>query len=74
MLVPCDPAVCSGVCSECRKGLVQRYLDEHQDDILPETGKKWCLQVAEAIAYIHRYGVVHADLRPEKFLVHKPPR
>jgi serine/threonine protein kinase len=32
--------------------------------------KKWCLQAAESIAYIHSRGVIHSDLRPENFLIH----
>ena len=32
--------------------------------------KKWCRQTAQSIAYLHKHGVIHSDLRPEKFLVH----
>ncbi|RSL60326.1 hypothetical protein CEP54_006827 [Fusarium duplospermum] len=56
--------------AEASHGNLQAYLDSH-----PSTGLgqrlTWCLQVAEAIDYIHSRGVVHSDLRPANILVHE---
>ncbi|RDA95121.1 hypothetical protein CP533_2164 [Ophiocordyceps camponoti-saundersi (nom. inval.)] len=60
------------VLTEANKGNLQQYLDNHSsDEISLELRQSWCLQVVEAIAYIHSHGVVHSDLRPENFLVHE---
>ncbi|EEH02619.1 conserved hypothetical protein [Histoplasma capsulatum G186AR] len=32
---------------------------------------QWCFQAAEAIRYIHQKGVIHSDLRPENYLLHR---
>jgi serine/threonine protein kinase len=32
--------------------------------------KQWCLEAAQAVAYLHSRGVIHSDLRLEQFLVH----
>ncbi|KAM4063813.1 kinase [Hirsutella rhossiliensis] len=43
--------------AEASHGDLQRYLDQNE--------------AVEAVAYIHHRGVVHADLRPENFLIHE---
>lgn len=57
--------------AEANRGDLQRYLDEHWNDITPWVRKSWCLQVVESVAYIHARGVIHSDIRPENFLVHE---
>nr|KMM68416.1 hypothetical protein CPAG_04743 [Coccidioides posadasii RMSCC 3488] len=32
---------------------------------------QWCSQAAETIQYIHQKGVIHSDLRPENYLLHR---
>ncbi|KAF5017626.1 hypothetical protein F66182_10426 [Fusarium sp. NRRL 66182] len=56
--------------AEASHGNLQQYLEDNGDAIPSFVRKKWCRQVAESIAYIHRQGVIHSDLRPENFLVH----
>lgn len=48
-------------------------MDRNEDESKIPQGvrKMWCLQAVEAVAYIHRCGVIHADLRSENFLIHE---
>ncbi|CAH0023476.1 unnamed protein product [Clonostachys rhizophaga] len=55
---------------EASHGNLQQYLDDNGDTIPLFTRQRWCQQVVESIAYIHRRSVIHSDLRPESFLVH----
>lgn len=59
--------------AEASHGNLQQCLDENKAErkITLATRKKWCLQAVEAITYIHQRGIVHADLRPENFLIHQ---
>lgn len=52
-------------------GNLQAYIVANDATIDLSLRKKWCHQSAEAVAYIHSRGVVHADLRPENLLVHE---
>jgi serine/threonine protein kinase len=56
--------------TEANRGDLQRYLDTHNEDISEDLRLKWCLQAAEAIAYLHSKDVIHSDLRPENYLLH----
>jgi hypothetical protein len=56
--------------TEANQGDLQNYLDTHKDDISEDLRLKWCLQAAEAIAYLHSKGVIHSDLRPSNYLLH----
>jgi len=56
---------------EASHGDLQTYIDTFNSSIPLDTRKKWCRQAVEAIAYIHSRAVVHADLRPENFLLHE---
>ena len=55
---------------EANCGDLQQYLDNHTDTISEDLRLTWCLQAAEAIAYIHSREVIHSDIRPENFLLH----
>ncbi|WQF82075.1 Putative tyrosine-protein kinase, active [Colletotrichum destructivum] len=49
---------------------LQEHLEEGLVNTTMPERKRWCRQVADAIAYIHDRGVIHSDLRPENFLIH----
>ncbi|RSL83131.1 hypothetical protein CEP51_004679 [Fusarium floridanum] len=55
---------------EATHGDLQTYIDDNPS-ITPDQRLEWCRQAAEAIAYIHKCGIVHSDLRPKNFLVHE---
>lgn len=56
---------------EASHGTLEAYLCAEGSSITVDQRKIWCRQAIEAIAYIHGYGVVHADMRPENFLIHE---
>ena len=56
--------------AEASHGDLQAYLDKSYDCLDFPLRRKWCWQAAQSIAYIHKHGVIHSDLRPENFLVH----
>ncbi|ODH13540.1 serine/threonine protein kinase [Paracoccidioides brasiliensis] len=56
---------------EANAGNLQTYLDHHSGLISPILRLQWCSQAAEAIQYIHQKGVIHSDLRPENYLLHR---
>jgi serine/threonine protein kinase len=55
--------------TEANHGDLQHYLDSHEI-ISKDLRLKWCIQAAEAIAYIHSKNVIHSDLRPDNYLLH----
>lgn len=55
--------------AEASHGNLQQYIDENNSFIPLSLRKKWCRQTAESITYLHSLGVIHSDLRPDKFLV-----
>ncbi|WEW59849.1 serine/threonine protein kinase [Emydomyces testavorans] len=56
---------------EANAGNLQTYIDQHNDEINTALRLQWCSQSAEAIGYIHQKGVIHSDLRPENYLLHR---
>jgi formylglycine-generating enzyme required for sulfatase activity len=44
-------------------------LDDSQDGLHPKDVLKWMGQVAEALAYIHKKGLVHQDVKPANILL-----
>ncbi|QSS70927.1 hypothetical protein I7I50_01585 [Histoplasma capsulatum G186AR] len=56
---------------EANAGNLQTYLDHGNGVISTILRLQWCFQAAEAIRYIHQKGVIHSDLRPENYLLHR---
>ncbi|KAG7427706.1 putative serine/threonine-protein kinase [Fusarium oxysporum f. sp. raphani] len=59
--------------AEADKGNLQQYIDSSFHTMTLEIQAAWCLQAAEAIAYLHSKDVIHSDLRPENFLLYSCP-
>ncbi|KAI9683958.1 MAG: hypothetical protein M1829_004293 [Trizodia sp. TS-e1964] len=57
--------------AEASHGSLQSYIDTNNATMDDRLRWKFCLQVTEAIVYIHERGVVHSDMRPENYLVHE---
>ncbi|EXL64663.1 serine/threonine protein kinase [Fusarium oxysporum f. sp. conglutinans race 2 54008] len=50
---------------------LQEHL-EHKFEMTTEVERRrWCYQAADSVAYLHKCGVMHSDLRPENFLIHE---
>ncbi|KAL4876691.1 kinase-like domain-containing protein [Aspergillus karnatakaensis] len=60
--------------AEANNGNLQAYIDHHQLNESPPLSLqiKWRRQSAAAIHFIHSNNVIHADLRPDSFLLHTP--
>jgi serine/threonine protein kinase len=56
--------------TEASHGNLQAYIDLNNAAINSSLRWKWSVQAVEAVAYVHRQGVIHSDLRPENYLVH----
>ncbi|KAH8707500.1 kinase-like domain-containing protein [Phaeosphaeriaceae sp. PMI808] len=54
---------------EANRGDLESYIDSHEiDDALRRT---WSLQIAEAVAYVHKKGIIHSNLSTANILVHQ---
>lgn len=43
-----------------------------RDKLLPESRiRNWLYQILQGLAYIHKHGYFHRDMKPENLLVHK---
>ncbi len=56
--------------TEASHGNLQTYIDFNNASINKSLRWKWSVQAVEAVACVHRQGVIHSDLRPENYLVH----
>jgi len=56
--------------TEASHGNLQAYINLNNAAIDNSLRWKWSVQAVEAVAYVHRQGVIHSDLRPENYLVH----
>eukprot|EP00959_Pyramimonas_sp_CCMP1952_P110138 2304420-Pyramimonas_sp.AAC.1 len=46
-------------------------LIKDRDKYLPEAKiRNWCFQIIQSMAYIHKHGYFHRDMKPENLLVH----
>ncbi|KAF2021916.1 kinase-like protein [Aaosphaeria arxii CBS 175.79] len=58
---------------EANCGTLQSYIDNdnNANQLTDAIRKTWCLQIAEAVAYIHEKGIVHRNLSTDNILPHK---
>lgn len=59
---------------EANCGDLQSYIDKHNAKIDTALRKRWCLQVAQAVAHAHDKGVIHSNLGTRNVLVHRNDR
>ncbi|KAF2257938.1 kinase-like protein [Lojkania enalia] len=52
-------------------GDLQSYIERHDNEIDDALKEKWCLQIAEAVAYVHEKGIIHSNLGTTNILVHQ---
>lgn len=57
--------------SEANCGDLQSFLDREDNKIDIATRKRWSLQLAQAVAYIHKIGIVHNNLSTTNVLLHR---
>ncbi|KAL5400702.1 hypothetical protein PMIN03_012150 [Paraphaeosphaeria minitans] len=57
--------------SEANCGDLQSFLDREDINIDITTRKRWALQLAQALAYIHEMGIVHKNLSTTNVLLHE---
>jgi len=57
--------------SEANCGDLQSYIDRENNDVHDVLRKKWSLQVAKAVAYVHENGVIHMNLSTTNVLLHQ---
>ncbi|KAF2844510.1 kinase-like protein [Plenodomus tracheiphilus IPT5] len=55
---------------EANLGDLQSYIDKNNAKITDNVRKQWSLQCAEALAYVHSKGVVHANVSTTNALLH----
>lgn len=55
------------VIAETKHGDLQGFLD--RNPIAHQQRIEFCVQVAEAVSYVHSHGIIHSDLRLDQFLV-----
>ncbi|KAF1992914.1 kinase-like protein [Amniculicola lignicola CBS 123094] len=56
---------------EANCGDLQSYIDKDDSEIDDAMRRKWSLQIAEAVAYVHEKGIIHSNLSTTNVLVHK---
>ncbi|OAL55907.1 kinase-like protein [Pyrenochaeta sp. DS3sAY3a] len=58
--------------AEANRGNLQSYIDSDDYlDIDESLRKKWSLQIAEAVSYVHKNGIIHSNLSTANVLVHQ---
>ncbi|KAF1973138.1 kinase-like protein, partial [Bimuria novae-zelandiae CBS 107.79] len=57
--------------SEANRGDLQSYIDRENSYIDYALRKKWCFQVANAVAYVQENGVIHMNLSTTNVLLHQ---
>ncbi|KAF2680727.1 kinase-like protein [Lentithecium fluviatile CBS 122367] len=55
---------------EATHGHLQSYIDG-DSKIDSALRKKWCLQIVEAVAYVHEKGIIHSNVGTTNILVHQ---
>jgi len=52
-----------------KSGTLQNYLEKKNFDISEKIAAKIAYQIADALLYLHKYGIFHRDLKPENILI-----
>jgi calcium/calmodulin-dependent protein kinase I len=66
-----NPAASLAVTELCSEGNLQRYIDNNSGSLKRSDILRVTSQVAEALAYLHRRGQFHSDLKPDNVLIRK---
>lgn len=56
---------------EANGGNLQSYIEEHSAEIDDALRTKWSYQIAQAVAHVHKNGIVHSNLSTTNVLVHQ---
>lgn len=56
---------------EANCGDLQSYIDRDDSDIDDALRRKWSLQIADAVVYVHEKGIIHSNLSTSNVLVHQ---
>jgi len=56
---------------EANCGDLQSYIDTNNSNINNALRRKWSIQIAEAVAYVHQKGIIHSNLSTANVLVHQ---
>jgi len=59
------------VLSEANCGDLQSYIDRKDTEIDEALRKKWCLQLANSVTYIHENDIIHMNLSTTNVLLHR---
>jgi len=52
-------------------GNLTQYLEKNKTSINEKMAANICKQIAEALLYLHKYGIIHRDIKPDNILVKK---
>jgi len=72
----CGPSETKGIKDgllliEANCGDLQSYIDGDNGKIDDSLRRRWSLQIAEAVAYVHEKGIIHSNLSTTNVLVHQ---
>ncbi|KAH8723059.1 kinase-like domain-containing protein [Phaeosphaeriaceae sp. PMI808] len=56
---------------EANCGDLQSFIDRDDCNINEALRRKWSLQIAEAVSYVHEKGIIHSNLSTKNVLVHQ---
>ncbi|KAH7405772.1 kinase-like domain-containing protein [Phaeosphaeria sp. MPI-PUGE-AT-0046c] len=56
---------------EANCGDLQSYIDRYNSEIDNNLRREWCLQLTEAIDYLHKNGIIHSNISTTNVLIHQ---